>query len=273
MTVSNIGDRAGRALLYPADATTGQTTGAVYRSRGAPRRDVGAWLALTHGAVRLAPGASAQVGFRLRVPRSVRPGQHLGGIVAENTSLRRAGEARRRNGRFRLNIRTLAVIAVQANLPGPQRTAMSLGAVRAGGARGGRQLLFVSLANTGTRMLKPTLELTVRTRDGRRLQTIRQALDTFLPVTRIQPPVAMRGRALPRGSYRADLLLTDGPRVLARGSRNFSVTDKQLRQTFGDDSPLVQGARHSWTAALPWVLAGAMACLLAFTLLRRRRAG
>src|SRR5436305_13555490 len=44
--VSNVGNRAGRLKLYAVDATTGQTSGTVYKNGTAPRRDAGAWIRL-----------------------------------------------------------------------------------------------------------------------------------------------------------------------------------------------------------------------------------
>src|SRR2546421_8936857 len=41
--VVNTGGKSGTAYLYPVDATTGQTSGAVYLSRQSLRHDVGYW--------------------------------------------------------------------------------------------------------------------------------------------------------------------------------------------------------------------------------------
>ena len=51
--VVNTGGRTGTAYLYPVDATTGQTSGAVYLSRQSPRHDVGAWITLARSTVTL----------------------------------------------------------------------------------------------------------------------------------------------------------------------------------------------------------------------------
>jgi len=49
--IVNTGGRTGTAYLYPVDATTGQTSGAVYLSRQSPRHDVGAWIRLARSTV------------------------------------------------------------------------------------------------------------------------------------------------------------------------------------------------------------------------------
>ena len=77
VTVVNTGKSSGTAYLYAVDATTGQTSGAVYLSRQSPRHDVGRWTRLARAQVTLAPGASTIVPFTIRVPAGARPGDHL----------------------------------------------------------------------------------------------------------------------------------------------------------------------------------------------------
>jgi Bacterial protein of unknown function (DUF916) len=79
--IVNTGGRTGTAYLYPVDATTGQTSGAVYLSRQSPRHDVGAWIRLARSTVTLGPGKDVVVPFTIRVPLSIRPGDHLGGAT------------------------------------------------------------------------------------------------------------------------------------------------------------------------------------------------
>src|SRR5439155_18244960 len=83
--VRNTGTRRGTALLYAVDATTGQTSGAVYLEHRMPRHGVGAWITLGASSVTLAPGRSQIVPITVHVPAAgARPGDHLGGIVDEN---------------------------------------------------------------------------------------------------------------------------------------------------------------------------------------------
>ena len=51
--ILNIGDQPGSASLYAVDGTTGQTSGAVYRSRQENRKDVGGWIQLSKASVTL----------------------------------------------------------------------------------------------------------------------------------------------------------------------------------------------------------------------------
>ena len=120
---------------------------------GSPRRDVGAWTRLGVKKLTLGPGEVRDVAVKVRVPKSVSAGEHLGGIVAENTKLKRGPTKSRGRGRFRINVRNLAVTAVQVNLPGPRVRKLSLGSVKSGGSQGGNQTVLVGIANEGNVLL------------------------------------------------------------------------------------------------------------------------
>ncbi len=265
--VSNVGNATGRALLYPVDATTGQTSGAVYLSRTAPRRDVGSWLHLGAAAVTLAPGASRIVDFSVQVPGSARPGQHLGGIVAENATLQGAqgqGRSGSHVGGFRIRIRQLTIVGVQVDLPGPQLARLAVGSIDPGGNGQGYQQLMLGLRNTGTVMVKPTGSLSVINDRNRRVERAALRLDTVLPRTAIAYPVLVRGRLLSAGRYRARVVLRyDGHETHA--TRTFTVGKTDVAQVFAAPRAFTPAAAHtsSLRKALPWIVAGAGALLAA----------
>ncbi len=99
---------------------------------GAPSRR-GRWVKLRTGRLTLAPGASRIVAFTVTVPRRVLPGQHLGGIVAQDLTLRGGPPTRaKKGGSFRIRIRNLSVVAVEVNLPGKRISQMSVTGVAPG---------------------------------------------------------------------------------------------------------------------------------------------
>ena len=251
--VVNTGDTPGVASLYPVDATTGQTSGAVYLARDQPRRDVGRWLKLAAPRVSLAPGQSRNVGFQVQVPPGVGGVQHLGGIVAENAELRRGRRERSGRGRFQINVRSLTVLAVQVDVPGARAEQMSIGNVRAGGSQGGYQAVLVHLDDRSNVLLKPSISVQIKNASGTTLQNFKQKLDTFVPNTAIDFPVPVRRRALPAGDYTATIALTFAGRTI-RATRKFTISGRDLRQVFGDKAPQVGGPRSSGTSYLPWIL-------------------
>jgi hypothetical protein len=247
--VSNVGDTAGVVRLFGVDATTGQTTGAVYLGSERPRRDVGAWLRLSKSRLELGPHRSQIVDFTVRVPDGVRGGQHLGGLVADNASIGSGGKARRAKGSFSVKVHHLTITAVQADLPASPDIRMDITGIHAGG-RPGYQTVFVSMGNPGNRMIKPTLSVDVTDSSGRHVLKRTTKLDTFLPATHIDYPVAVQKRALPAGTYQGTVMLKLGKRVLDRFTGTFNVTDKQVKQVFGGKGTPGSGSG----GGVPWLL-------------------
>ncbi|HEV8178302.1 MAG TPA: DUF916 domain-containing protein [Gemmatimonadales bacterium] len=256
--VLNVGTKAGRASLYAVDATTGQTSGAVYRSRQEPRRDAGAWISFAQPTVSLAPGQSQIVPFSVRIPSQGSPGQHLGGIVAQPSTFTSSTSVKKAKHSFRVNIRALSVIAVQVNLPGPQVVRMSLTGIRAG-VQPGHQTLLLGMRSRGNILVKCRGSLLVVNQSGRGVQGRQFNLDTFVPHTRIDYPVYVRGKVLQPGSYSGTVTLTCRGHRLSR-TFPFRISAAQVKQIFG--SPGAQTPSKSSSNTLLLILAATALVLL-----------
>src|SRR5262249_51075292 len=151
------------------------------------------------------------------------PGDHLGGIVAENSALTKA----RGKGALRIRIKHLTIDAVEVQLPGPIVSRLDATGVKPGGEHG-YQYVYGHLRNPGTIMLKPTGSLAVRNAKGRRVAFRSFALDTFLPRTEIDYPVLLPKMALTPGRYTATVALSSGTKAPVRYRKTpgtpFSVT-------------------------------------------------
>ena len=261
--VTNSGTAKGSASLYPVDATTGQTSGAVYLNQNDPRKDVGSWLRLGVQQVTLNPGQSQVVSYQITIPGTVRSGQHLGGIVAENLTQSSSPQS---NSAIQIKVKNLTIVAVQVNLPGTAIEQLAGTGVQAGGEHSYQELL-VGLSNTGTVMLKPEGTLQVTDAQGQVVKNMSLKLDTFLPQTAINYPVAITGKALNVGDYQATLTLTYGNGQVLHYTTKFTVTQQQLTQVFGTTSSKTQapsgigdaGGMQLWQIVL--VAGGALALL------------
>jgi hypothetical protein len=274
--VANVGSQPGETHLYAVDATTGQTSGAVYRSRTEPKRAVGRWTSLGAAALRLGPGQSRVVPFAVRVPAELEPGQYLGGIVAQRFTKAVTGKGG--NGGetgFQVKVQALSVLAIQVNVPGPQHAAMTLSGITPGD-QPGHQSLLLGIGNVGNVMLKGDGSVKVVSRSGRQVQDQEFALDTFLPDTRIEYPVYIKGKALGPGRYRGTVSLSYSGHHLTR-SFPFRISASDTEQVFGstasDITPLASSSSSSSDGALVYALIAV--CLLslatAFYFWRRRR--
>jgi hypothetical protein len=211
LKVANVGDAPGTVLLYAVDATTGQTSGTVYRSRSARRLDVGAWLRVSNSRLRLAAGETRVVPFEFRVPLHVRSGQHVGGIVAENATRPTAGTTGSKDSgsSFTIKLRFLSIVAVMVNIPGPLIERVDVTGVNADRVPT-YQRLHIRLRNSGNTLEKPLAILTVTNIRGSTVLRRRIKLDTFLPQTAISYPLYLRHQRLPVGQYRARVELRYG---------------------------------------------------------------
>ena len=242
--VRNMGSAPGTALLYAVDATTGQTSGAVYLGHGRPRRDAGAWITLGASSVTLAPGQSTIVPITVHVPPGAHAGDHLGGIVAENEALSRASG----HGALQIRVRHLTITAVEVQVPGRAATRVDVTGVRAGGEHG-YQYVYLHLENQGALTTKPFGRVLIAVAGGRTVATRELTLDTFLPGTAIDYPLLLPKQALQPGKYRANIELTyaasalgyrrtDGPaRTLSR-SFDFTVSSGQYTTVFQGVPPV-----------------------------------
>lgn len=248
--VLNTGTATGSVSLYPVDATTGATSGTVFRLHSDPRKDVGAWITLNTQQLTLAPGQSQILPFQITVPQDARAGQHLGGIVAEGMDTQTTST---QNQHFQMNVRHLFVMAVQVTLPGATVEQLTATGIQAGGANS-YQNLQLQLSNTGTVMVQGHGSLRVTDASGALLQNVPIKLDTFLPDTSIAYPVNVQHKALVPGDYQAVLDLTYGHNQTLHYVTKFTITSQQVSQVFQQDGPL-QGPVIASTIIPVWELA------------------
>jgi hypothetical protein len=274
VTVVNTSSARGTVLLYAVDATTGQTTGAVYLSRARRRRDVGAWTKLPVRRVVLGSHGRAQVSFVVRVPRGARGGQHLGAIVAQPvTPLRRISGGQNGHG-FHINVQALSVLAVQLNVPARPVQRMTVSGCRAGGPHN-YQTLFIGMGNTGNQFVKGSGSLVVANTAGRTLKRQSFSVDTFLPGTAISYPVVVQGKPLGAGHYRAVVSLAYGNGHHLARRLQCTVSSHSIVQVFGvtNAAQVTRPGGSSGPSALVIVLGGIALLGLGFgaaVLLNRR---
>ncbi len=271
--VRNTGSAPGTVRLYAVDATTGQTSGTVFLLEGDPRTDVGAWITLDEHQITLAPGEERVVGFTITVPEHVRPGHHVGGLVAQDIEIKRGVEG----GTVRIDLQTRTAIAVQVNLPGPVVEAVSINGVTAE-IQHGQQWLRLGLRNDGTVMVRPHGTLAVFMPDGREIARLPLQLDTLLPETEIQYPVPLTGQPLEPGDYRVRVDLAYGERGATQYEAPFSIAPEQAGAVTTGPEPVTAirmvGGRtvrlSSWGLVLALMAGSALGSLLALAGMRLR---
>jgi hypothetical protein len=266
--IANIGNHSGTALLSAVDAATGATTGAVYGP--SPRGPVGfgAWTMLSRSRVRLRPGSSTIVHYAVRVPAGTTAGDHLGGIVAEDAH--GLASTRSRHGRrFRIDVRSQTIIAVEIRVPGPRLPSLALTGLRAGG-QDGRQALVLGIRNDGNTLVKGRGRLVVSDAKGKRLQNAQFKVDTFVPGTAIGLPIPVTRKALGHGRYHAIAELRYRGRTTRRAFE-LTISDHQVNQVFRSRPGLLAPRRSAITLLIGGVAFALAGFAVAAVIFRRPR--
>jgi len=92
VVVTNYSTKPTTLSVYAADAFNTANGGFDVLAGGVRSRDVGSWIKLERSRVHLASGKRAIIRFQLRVPRNATPGDHVGGIIASLTTIKRKAD-------------------------------------------------------------------------------------------------------------------------------------------------------------------------------------
>jgi hypothetical protein len=226
--VTNFGSKSGMLNLYAVDALTSSISGVAFHPRNDPRTDVGSWIQLSSEQITLNAGQSRDVPFSVSIPDHVRPGQHVGGIVAQEAA-QQVSFSKSGSIHAAINIQTLEVLGMLINLPGTLVDKLSAtGVTYDEGST--YQRLLIGLDNTGTQLLHPAGSLQVLDQNGHAIQTVPMKLDAILPQTSINYPVYIQNKTFNPGTYKAKLVLNYEQNNSLQYSTSFKVPFLQLQK-------------------------------------------
>jgi hypothetical protein len=134
---------------------------------------------------------------------------------------------------------------------------------------------MVGMRNDGTEMVTARGSLVLTDNTGRRLMRSHLHLDTLVPETAIDYPVAVTGRALGAGSYTAAVVLHYG-RHVARSTLPVSISQANVEKVFRSRPDLKPPAAatlgyESWLLGAGGLGLGLAAAAGGARLTRRRR--
>lgn len=273
--VINTGSQPGVVRLYTVDATTGVNSGPVYLQADAPREEVGTWVNLEAQELTLAPGEERLVAFTVAVPPDGAAGAHLGGIVAEGSTVTSHPE----DSNFAVNLQVRSVVAVQVNLPGP-RVDRLLATGLTMDVENGLQVVTVGLRNEGNRLTSGMGAVTIFDQGGTQLTVIPVRFDSILPGDTVDLRLPVQGQALAAGQYRAELSVVTGeggaPTAL---TAPVEVSEAQVEMIYTSQRQLppptaaqVAAPLAAWLPVIFAVIAAGLFALYLQRRLRRRRA-
>jgi hypothetical protein len=143
------------------DADTANNGGISFPLAGEQPERTGTWIDVHQDTVSLAPSASVDVPFTVRVPSEARSGVHLAGLSVQQVTdpASRSATAEGQAGAA-VDVRTRRVIAVQVNVPGPAEPELVINGVSPV-ARADGLSLEVAIANVGRGLTRGEGHLTL----------------------------------------------------------------------------------------------------------------
>lgn len=267
--IENLSKQNKHLLVSAVDGLTGTTSGSVYANRDVPRKAAGSWITIPVKSIDLPAGKSARVPFALSIPKTARTGDHLAGIAIQ--------DARRTHSGSQMAITQIirVVVGVHIIVDGPRQEALSLGKVSMKALPGTKvPSVVIHVENTGTKLCKPLLEVTLNGASNKQ-QLVSRQLDTVLPGTAIDYPMPWP-TALNAGSYEVGVQAKQcGDPQAVQESADLGTT---LVGTPDNPEPpqpkvIVQQVAIPWLgiAALLAAVAVLSAGAMAFLLRRRKR--
>lgn len=165
VVVTNHGQSALELDVYAADARTTTSGQLDLLPADEPSTGVGTWVVVDLPHVSLAPGASVEVPFTVRVPADATPGDHSGGVVTAAVSADDGSTVRLdRRLALRMHLRVAGEVAPALTVDGLSvEHRGTLNPVGAGGA-----VVRYRVTNTGNARILPTEAVTVAGLAGNR---------------------------------------------------------------------------------------------------------
>lgn len=265
--VSNGSDKVQRYRLDPVDGLTGTTSGTVYANREDRNDATATWLTPSVRQVTLAPGESRRIPFRVSVPETARPGDHVGGLAFQDSVETTA--------KSNLSVTQVVriVVGVRIIVPGGSPGPVTIGKAQIQ-ALPGTSVASVELPleNTGERLCRPDLRVVLTSADGKE-DVVERSLDTLLPGAKIAYPLAWP-RTIEPGTYGVRAEATGcGPAREYTGSATLRDglvgTDQAPKASPPTTVVKQQGGLPAWAIAA--IAAGALLLGLAPTIARRVR--
>ncbi|HET6261350.1 MAG TPA: DUF916 domain-containing protein [Chloroflexia bacterium] len=210
LLVVNSGDKPLEVQLAVVPAMTAQNGGSTFGSPGSGGGGPAAWVKLDRASVSLEAGASSTVGFVVRVPGAVQPGQYLAGVAAykPKTEVTKQISNGQNQASAILDVQMRYVVAVQVDVPGAWQAAMSIPEVSVMEQPSGA-FLGVHLKNSGDTLLRPTGTVKVADESGNTIVERAINMGTFVTGTEVRYPVPWPAVPKP-GSYSVRVVLNYG---------------------------------------------------------------
>lgn len=151
--ISNNTGETIKLKLYAVDGTTTTDGAFALMNEENPRVSVGSWVKFSQNSVTLAPNAAKKINFAISIPNNIASGDHVGGIIAENTKIQQ-GET--------INVKTRIGARIYQTVPGELIKKLVLTNVKWSVTKNQKIAFSFDLTNKGNLRIEPTGKLTLK---------------------------------------------------------------------------------------------------------------
>ncbi|WP_235540493.1 WxL protein peptidoglycan domain-containing protein [Paenibacillus sp. Root52] len=258
--------------VYPADAAPMVNGGKNYTIKGEKNTSVGAWISPSKDqVVKLKPLEKKKFEFTVNVPKDLKPGEYVGGIVAEQIPKENKEALEASKNRAVLVIDEIPRNGVQIVIEKQKELAthsMSIDDFKHSYISNGYSQLTVKLTNTGTILQRPNGVIIIRDAQGKGIYS--QAYDaapnekSMYAGKTVDMVYHIEDQILWPGQYTAYFEANFNGRKESR-TFDFTITeaDAQKAQESLSNAGLLQGRGiMDWLKNHPWVWIAALALVL-----------
>ncbi|MFA4930866.1 MAG: DUF916 domain-containing protein [Patescibacteria group bacterium] len=199
VVVENTGNTPLSIKIYPVDALTTADGAFALENEDENKDDVGAWVKLSESELDLAPNEQRVVDFTIDIPAETEPGEHIGGIIIENKTIKEGEQ---------LNIKTRVGVRIYETVPGEVVKKASIDNIEVAGYYPSVWSLFYKynlkydLINEGNVQISPDTDVSVNSNWFGHVEASTNSLDngSIFPGKKITPEKAIE-KALWFGPY------------------------------------------------------------------------
>lgn len=165
VTVTNTTSAVDTVLLYATDAAITNTGSMSCKQAVDLKQGVGQWVVIDTPEVTLQPGGEQTVGFTIRVPDGVEPGEYNGCLVFQSKSDATAPALEA------VHVRTRQAVRISVTIPGDLQKKLSIQEFSRP-LQDGRHIFHIVLKNDGNVSVDTLAEVNVRTVFGQVVHTV-----------------------------------------------------------------------------------------------------
>ena len=193
--------------IYTVDALTTKEGAFALRNKNEPKKDTGAWIALSTNEVNLGPQEVKVIPFTVVVPANADVGDHAGGIVV----VQKESSQQTIDQQFGVNVVTRVGVRIYANIPGEiiRQLRITNFIIE---KRENQRMFILELTNQGNVRLEPEGELMVKNIFGKEIfDSVIEKRGEIFPKDTISKEIPWRSKFYQIGRFVAQSNIIYGP--------------------------------------------------------------